>query len=444
MGFREGTIRELKWKDVRTEVKKVNKGLFSIIEEIDPSSEYTLFKATYPFGAEILKNGMLQVPNKAGHIVPITDPTITEEVRNKLGYNNYTNPVSMILKNSAEIFMILDNHTIPLYGLIKSGKIFSTWRVLNPNGSYSPNFLWNMSSGARSVFMLPKIAEAAGYERLRKELKIHIEKPKGLLDHWKIFRDIVNHPYFKEDWKMEILFFSRKWFDKLNDGAWRELKFYLLERAWEGSEFFRNQFTWNLVFSLIKKERGIKPNPYIADIVKHLISIGTGSLPGFAPTLDNTACPTDRLQEIMVEIYRLVEYTPTLMIPCFLSSKTSRSIYCSLQYPSMIEFSPTTREDATKIFEIYNTKSLLLKYLSDIRLDKYNLRGTPIYDLPEKVEYDFFHTDISDYQGIRLSNDIPIEDSSFIDERFKNSKFSSTAPFMRGCIRIRSKDNSKN
>jgi len=260
-----------------------------------------------------------------------------------------------------------------------------------------------MTAGARSLCMLPKISEAAGYNKLRRAFQLQSEIPKNLLDHWKIFREISNHPDFGENWSLEVLFFSKKWFESLNGKKWRDFKLYLFERAWEGSEFFRNQFIWDIASSFIQKQRGIKPGQSVIDTVKQLLFMGISALPGFAPGLNDEAAPIHKLQEIFTNVYQLKDYSPIIMQPHIFSLKNSRSVYYSLQYPTSISFSPQSRENSTKIFTAYEIKSFLKKYLTDLRSDKLNLTGALIYELLEKVQYDFFHTDIKNYTGIRLS-----------------------------------------
>ncbi len=437
---RKATLEELEWKDVRGEVFSKNPELASIIDEISPSSEYTLFKASYPFGSEILKNGSLYVPNKEGFLKIITSDEIPKNVREKLSYNLNSNPVTLALHNTTEIFIVHENSTIPFYGLLTPGRIFGTWRILNPQIAQHPVFIWDMTAGARSIFMLPKISEAAGYNKLRRAFHIQTEKPTSLLDHWKLFKELANHSAFNENWEARLLFFSNKWFERLNDKQWSGFKLYLLEKAWEGSEFFRNQFIWDLVFSLIRWQRHIKPNPYFADVVKHQIAIGIGALPGFAPALDNVVAPIHKLQEIFTTVYQLENYVPVIMQPYFFSLENPRPIYYSLQYPAMAEFAPRSREISTKLNDIYEIQQLLKKYLVDIYSGKLNVNGTLIYNLYEKVQYDFFHTNAEKHTGIRSSKDVPIEDPAFLQAAIgTNNNFPANSPFIRGCIRISAK-----
>lgn len=283
-------ICKLYWKDIRDKLKPLNPEIVEIIDQISPDQKYPLYRATYPYGFKILKNGKLHIPTEFG-FKAIDDPSVPQSVSKDLMYNAGTNPVSIILKNSAEIYLERDSHTIPLYGIIPPGKIFSTWRVLNPNKTHAPAFIWEMTSGARSVFMLPKISEAARHNKIKKEFKISCDKPNSLSKHWNIFKEIANSNTIEEPWNCEFLFFSKNWFKNLDSPDWITLQKYLLKTAWTNSEYLRNLFTWNSVYSVIQETLGIKPNPYVADIAKHLISMVAGEMPGFAPVDDNSAAP---------------------------------------------------------------------------------------------------------------------------------------------------------
>jgi len=435
------SIQELTWKQVRQEFAQVNPELAAIIDELDPSSEYTLFRAKYPYGSEILQRSYLYIPDNRGGLVSLKSSQVPNSVKEKLSYNIFSNPVSLILKNTAELFIVLESNTIPLYGLIPPGKLFGTWRILNPTGNQNPIFIWDMTAGARSIFLLPKISETSGYNKLRKTFQLQADKPKNLLDHWKIFREIANHNSFDEHWETDILFFSKKWFDVMNDKKWKDFKIYLFEKSWQSSEYFRNQFMWDLAFSLIQRQRNFKPNPYISDTVKHLLAIGSGALPGFSAARDNVGGPVKNLQKVFVEVYKLTEYAPIIMQPHFFSLNEDRPVYYSLQYPTTLVFSPQSRENSTKIFNLYELKSLLNKYLSEVYSNNLNVSGTLTYSSKNEVRYDFFHTDVENHSGIRLSSEIAGEDVNFNKTFYgENQSFPSNSSFLRGCIKISKKN----
>jgi len=435
-----GSLEELTWQDVRTKVARVNPIFAKIVDDLNPSKEFGLYKARYPFGSEILKHGTLYLPFNDG-LLPITDPKLTE-IKAKLGeYNLNSNPASLMLENTAEIFLGLEDKTVflPSFGLIQPGKIFGTWRILSSQKSQHPAFIWSMTAGARSLFMLPKISERAKHERLRKEFNIALDVPRDLVSDWEIFRALASDSHFGEKWEVEILYFHKNWFSYLHDKKWQAFHHHLLQMAFDGSEFGRNDFIWDIAISLMQKMRNIRPVPYIADTVKHLLTIGVGMIPGFAPATDDIAAPMARIQEIYSNVYGLA-YAPIIMQPYRFSQGENRPVYYSLSLPTITRFSPRSREESSKLSDLYEIKSLMGKYLTDLSNIDLNLNETLIYDLPSKVQYDFFHTETQVYRGIQSSAEIPFQDPSFATIPYGGNKpFASNAIFVNGCVRIKDK-----
>ena len=184
-----------------------------------------------------------------------------------------------------------------------------------------------MTAGARSLFMLPKISKSISHHKLQQKIGIYADTPKTLLNHWDIFREIEQCMPDENPWNVELLFFSKKWFDHRNDDAWIKFNHWLAKNAWAGSEFFRNEFIWDMVFSAIQEIKNIRPEPYFTNSVRHLFGIGIGALPGFAPAINNDAGPIHKIQKIYREIYNL-DYAPIIMAPKLLYySPLSRPIF---------------------------------------------------------------------------------------------------------------------
>ncbi|MBL4647982.1 MAG: hypothetical protein JKY13_03380 [Gammaproteobacteria bacterium] len=433
------TLVEKQWRDVRRSLKKVSPQLTTIIDELDVNDNYTLFVATYPFGSEILQEGKLCVPNQQGKIVSLNDGSISADIQQKLGYNLGSNPVSVILKKSLEVFMIFENYTVPMYGLLPSGEIFGTARVLSPGFSQQPAFLWNMTAGSRALFMLPKISKQSSHHRLVKQFNLKTLPPKNLVDHWDTFKAIMHHESCVDIWQVEVIYFPAIWFEQLDDEAWIKFKSYLLQAARKSSEYWRHQFVWELIFSIIKKRKNIKPDPHIEDTVKHLIAMSTGSVCGFIPAVDDVAAPISELQRIYLDVYRLENYAPIIMHPGFFSLyHESAPIYYSLQYASSLKFSPKNSQRQTVINDLYQTASLLNKYIQEIKEGELNIDQTPLDDVSDKAIFDFFHSDETQYPNIYSSKNIPEEDCRFLNGfSEKNNQFPHRSSFVRGCVRIK-------
>jgi hypothetical protein len=443
--FNRSNIEELDWKAIRKTFLSLNPELGKIIDDLDPDPTFTFFKLSCPFGSELLKNGILQLPNKNGTLVPFYDPQISEKIREKLGYNLGSNPVSMVLKNSAELFMQLEQRIIPLYGIILPGKVFGLWRVLNPETSGSPAFMWGMTAGARSLFMLPKISKAGSHQKLRQKIGLQADVPQSLLDHWHIFREIESRTVEENPWNLEILFFSKKWFEFQKDEKWLKFNYWLTKNAWAGSEFYRNEFIWDMVFSTIQKIKNIRTEPYFTNTIRHLFAIGIGALCGFAPAINDEAGPIQKIQTIYHDIYNL-SYAPIIMQPSLFSfSNPHQPVYYSLEYPTTFSAPLKNRNLANKIIDLAQIHYLLEKFRSEILHGKLNLEHTSYYEGIKKANYDFFHTDPQNNTYIRPTYQMAIEDPSLLkfSGDIKNVTFPKNSPFIRGCIRISSHSHAK-
>jgi hypothetical protein len=433
-------IKEVTWDQVRDRVHKLNPELATIIDELSPGKNYPLYIAKYPYGSMIVKKGCFQLPNNLGSIIPLTE-SLDNVLKKNLAYNVGSNPVSIVLENSVEIFLSLHNRAIPAFGLFPQGAIMSTWIVSSDFNSLQPAFLWDVTAGARSIFMLPKISKKKLHQRLKLELGIKEDIPQCMMDHHQIFKEISANQNYCNLWTTEILFFSESWFKYLDDNAWIKFKNYLLSTAWRGSEFFRNQFIWNLIFSLIQQERSLKPDPYIDNTTKHLLTMAVGAAPGFSPAIDNSAAPIKEIQQAYTEIYRLENYMPIIMQPLSFSERNKyRPVYYSIQYPTSLEFSLKSNKEASALSDIYATKSLLDKYLRDLGSNQLNIETTEFYKIAQSVSFDFFHSDPRGYTGIKYSKEIIDTDKSFLKFTTKNNfEFPDNSSFFQGCIKIAKK-----
>ncbi len=435
-------LKEITWEEARQAVLKVNPNFASVIDELSPSSDLTLFEGSYPYGMEIVKQGVFQLLTQSGKLIPLNSPEVPRSLQDKLNYNDNTNPVSLVLENSIEVYTQLDDRIISLYGAIGPGKIMSTWRILNPVLSQAPVFLWDMSSGARTMFMLPKISEMEAHDRLTASLKIKAGVPDGLINHWNVFKEIANSQAFKDCWHVKVLHFTKPWFNHLSDDAWLGFRNFLIETGWKGSEFGRNKQVWELVFSMIEKSRNSKPNAHVVNIAKHLFSMGVGAAPGFRPAITNEIGPINQLQDAYMDLgYRLENYFPTIMYPCIFNmyAKNESPIYASLNFPTEIEFSPSPRKRASIITNLCNIKSFMEYAIKKISNNEYNIGRTPLFDLVGMGKFDFYHPNSTDYLGILDPTEISNEDSSFTmsKNKYGNTSIPDKNTFFRGCIRLK-------
>jgi len=440
MSIAKASIKKVSWEEVRKRISKVNPELAQIIDTIGPDKKHYLYLASYPFGAEILKDGILHVPNQDGNLVPLTDAQVPETLQRDLGYNLNSNPICLILKHSTELFIKMDDLLITHYGAITEGRVFGTSRILSPDKTEQPIFIWNMTAGARSLFMLPKISEKGRHNRLARTFDLNMEPPKSHLDHWAIFKELAQHPDFGEAWQFETVFFPQAWVDALGEPNWQQLKLFLFDVSWDNTEFMRSQFIWDAMISIFHKNRNISPDPYLSSTVQTLLFVGAGWNPGFSVATDDSSGPIKRLQELYLDVYRLNDYAPIIMQPSSFSLKVNQPVYYSLAYPIATKLLPRYKTEVNKLSDLYNIRSLLMKYFHDIRSMPLNITGTSMYELPVKVEYEFFHASPEGHTGIQACSEIPRHDPYLKKiARGAERHFPTNSSFLNGCIRVRAK-----
>lgn len=431
------TIRKVSLSEVMPQIQSVNPEFAAILCNLNPSKEYNLYEATYPYGYRSVRSGKFYMPNAKGEVVPLTDSSIDEKIREDLSYNLGANPVTLVLEKVLEIYLKLDCHTIPL-AFVPEGALISTGVVLNPQHNYQPAFLWNVHAGARSIFTLAKLSVTDKFEQLKQHFNVS-SIPLDFADHGNLFQEIANSPEFGERWTTKVLYFGKKWFERLNDLAWRDFTLYLYRTSWQGTSYWRYEFVYDLVFSLIKRRQNLKPDPFLADTVEHILVISMGACPGFAPALNDKVAPINRIEKIISDVYKLDKYAPIIMVPTYFSMHDkSRPVYYSLGYPITFNFSPKARKLATKRSDLGNVRHILNKYLKEMKADELNLKLALISQVPNFVKYDYFHSKPLLTEGIRDSKDIFLEDQAFIEcaKKSKNKLFPHTSPFLRGCVRI--------
>lgn len=436
-------IESMTWHDARDTFFGLNEKLFSLIEKISPDDSFKLYKIRYPFGATILDHGTFCVPNPHGEIVPVTDHSIDKETCSDLLYNLNSNPVGMALVNTAEIYLEANSHTVIPYLKLMPGNLIGSWGVLDAmcnHRSYHPETIWNMSAGARSLFMLPKIGNKTFHKNMQREYSIQHPVPKTLREQWCVFKELIAKTSAAKSWYFEIIFFSKKWFSCLRDPLWQDFYTYLLEAAWCGSAYLRNQSFWNLIFSLVRKEQKLAPNSYINDIVKHLCGLACEKALGFAPAIDNTDAPISTIQDIYVNgSYKLKDYLPVLVAPRLLDR--SRPVYYSLNNITAMEFSEYQNKRNNLFQSIEQVKKAVDAFIKGIRLSKLNLNSSHFYENLSNTTFEYFNDHVVPSSGIQPVKALFEQDKDFnkVLISTKNKLLPVKGNFVQACIKLSKK-----
>ncbi|MCC2625338.1 MAG: hypothetical protein K0R14_1211 [Burkholderiales bacterium] len=427
-------LKILTWKQVRKDIKSVDAQLASIIDALNPTDEYKIYKLDYPWGQHLLKEGVLYLPNKDNKWVRLDDTSIDKKVAEDLSYN-ISMPLGVVLKNSIELYMEALGRVIPFVYMPQS-TIFGLWVGLDKFAANYTGKTSNIVAGARSAMLLPKISDAIGFKKLKKAFGLQCKMPETLTDQWPVFAELARHQAFPEEWTATVIYFGKKWLELKKDIEWKMFRYYLLETAWAKTNYLRNQIVSDLAFSCALEEKNLKPNPYVTDTIKHLTTIWQDGYPAYEVATTNLVLPLKSLQDIFVDIYGL-KYQPTFLVPGYLNSSSAKSLYYSLEVPTLMSFSPKSKKNINKLEDLREIKHIVQRITDYLQEDKLGLKYTPLFKLIDGNTFEYYHTDDDEYHEISKTSLLQKIDQNIVQECKKYDKpFCDTSPFLRGCIRI--------
>ncbi|MCC8368658.1 MAG: hypothetical protein LN573_01030 [Rickettsia endosymbiont of Oxypoda opaca] len=427
-------LEEVEWSDVRDDMYTVNPELAKKCDHINTYKKCSIFKIKYAYGLPIIKDGEFYLPTLNGKTISIKDERVPESLRQSLAYAHL--PLACIINNSSEVFIKEEQRIIPL-NFLKAGELFSLFELMN-SLTQTPilhQSIWNVSAGARSVFMLPSVSNIISNRRVCKKLNMndHVHKEVDN-QHWSIFCNI-NNSNKKNAWHTTILVFSNKWFENQDNIAYTEFYKYLVNKCWEQLQSLKEFSEYNklwLLFTQAINRRNLKPRTYITDTVKHLISITQGIGVAFEPSIDDTDLPASLIQQVYIKDYNLRNYIPNIMQPARFT--TGNKVYYSLSMPTIPNSSLHCNNPPSIIEDQRNIKNLL-DILMDIILDQKNRLNTGL----ENIKFEYFHSHNDELHQITSSTMIPEDDprffscnNSYTDDRI----FCASSSFFKGCIRI--------
>lgn len=419
-------IKKVFWQDIRSTVSKKNPKLAQLIDALNPDNSYCFYLCNYHYGERLFVNGQLYLP---GNIERASFPE-------DLNYSYF--PLGLILDKSIEVYINSSSSMLPIRA-VSSGEILGLWETLQPNINHGLRCNWNICSGARSSFMLPKVTDANSHVKLRRSYGIKTSVPKNVSQHWQIFKEIVESKSAACDWGCQLLFFNAKWLEPRNDVHWERFHSYLYKDAWRQTLAYRNKEVLNYYWeelAIALSQKNLKPKPHLIDTFKHIFCLALGYSPGFRPADSSTevALPVKTIQKAYIEAYGLKNYIPTIMQPQHYDiTQSNKPIYYSMQSPTLIETYPKPKIVNSILSDLRELKNLMR-----VVSEQLHLEDTMIYRIFNTIQIDYFHTEVDELDGIRPSADIAREDEAFLECDFGGERiFSDNSPFMRGCIRIK-------
>ena len=424
----QGTISQVKFLDIKNQYASSLLAPFQQLKHLDKEP---VLLVEYPYGCHIVKEGVLQLPDKNNKITSIRNGEFAPSIKNMLSYCSI--PLALVLENTAEVFLE-DTRKLISLRLFESGEHFGLFELFDTEEKNIPAIATNIFSGARNLLMLPKISNRKGYQKLTDYYHDDFFIPNNYSEHYKVFSQLANLNGGIKQWHTKILFFPKVFVDKiLHDKSLAELKHTLLAQAWKESYHLRAQPAYNIEWSHFLdaiNKRNMKPRPALISVAKMLLEIATGELPGFRPTgLTSDTAPIQLMQEKICGVYGLESYIPTIMQPYHFNH--TKPVYYSIadSQNSHDKYGPSRLTDLKELSKMFST---FKKYYAE--------KNEFVSNIFKKINIDFFH-DEETRNEVFLSHDLPESDIAFKETFADNNGriFCDKNAFVRGCIRISTK-----
>lgn len=430
-------IEWLSWDQARPDIAAANSQFADVIDQLNLEKKHRILKVCYPYGQHILQQGQFLLPNSQGEFVTCNDPSLPIDVAAAFDYI-HTIPLAVVLRNSAEIFLSANDSITP-FRIINPGDIVSIWNVLESGDSCDRGNLWNIVAGGRSLFLLPKVSDSIAHKRIQKAYDITTPAPRTTEQQWGVFSRIAQRE--EAPWQFEVMFFTKEWLEERKQPSWQLFRYYLLQEIWNKTAYLRNQYYNDYIFSCMKDARGIKPDPFLADTVKHILTMAAGSVPGFAVANDEKLGPIRFFQQAYLDEYQLKDYAPIFLRPSTFNLSDSRAmVYYSLAFPTLLEFSAASRKLSTKLSDIRNVQYILQHLSKLLETNPYALDEHAVspFTLLQKIHYAFFHSDVEGENHIEPATKLVEKDPCIQAElaRFPGRTFCENSAFLKGCIQI--------
>jgi len=439
--YHRASIEEVRWQDIAKQVKKVAPDIYDAINQLEIDSSCKLYKVRYPYGAMIIgQEGIFNLPNKYGELVPITDISISKNLQTDLNYNWNAIPMGLIMDGHVELFLEDQKDYIEPHGIYREG-ILALRAVLDQHcspqdRSYHAKRFFRMTSGSRYVYSLASIFDAASFKRLKNYFHLSIDKSQVKHDVWGLFRELANSEEFKTEWYTEILFFSKKWLHHPKNEAWKSFRLALFEMSWKASEYERNRKLLSRIWNIHKSNKKI--SDYVFQMIQYIAEAALGRAALYKPIdASNMAGPFTDCVDVLMNVYGLKKYVPIIVHTGYYDHHQPQAGYLSVQKPCVLVTEKKVSSRDNLIVEVREIRKAMLEFIKEIKEGVLRVEDTPFYHLQE-INFDFYHSDMDIYNEFYPSREIFSGDKRVEDllDACSNKEIPFRNDLLRSCIKI--------
>ena len=413
------------WPEIADEARAANPLLADLVDQLDPDDSLDFVKISYLYGQHILHDGVFQIPLATGELVPITDSRISTSIKNKL--NDHNMPAGLLLNKNTELYYKASKHIIPLQ-IFNKGDFIGLDEMLEPSLNVMSQRHRNISSGARTLFMLPKLFDQKSHFKLENYYKKNMYRPSNITEHYYAFKAIANSPMIENKWTNDILFFNKSWWDTKNLKRTKDIRNFLLQKSWQQSlnskRAMLSDITWTFFVDTNKRILN-KQSPIVIDAIKNLLNIQQGIHPGYTPAINDNSGPIDLLEQAYMECYKIRLY-PTIMEPKHLN-KATESVYYSLHLSFL------NNNQSTGVYKENSTLDFC---------DLVLLMDALVLTYPDELsdKFLFFQPESNPVAEIKSLRELVESDKRLLSKKLISSglNFAYSSSFLKSCIQIKS------
>lgn len=423
----------LSWSEASPQIKDVNPELWEKICTVDGVEKMEFVRARYPYGVDIAAQTKFNL-FFAGELRHYKDPKIPKSIAKILDFNWKSLPPGILLKNSLESFLVFKDYTVPR-NILRPGMTFSVYPAYDQENSFYPEFFYSLSSGCRSLLMLPSITHHDSSQRLidRCGVDKSVVKPKKIDDVFPLVQQLTKGQDSNIEWYTELLYFPETLINQAEKTA--KLDNYLLKKVWGLTTISRYKFIYDMIWSrfIYDAKRKLSLDSAIIGAATKIILISLGQDPGIVPLNDNSQMPLDFITNIFVETYRIRYNQPIFM--GLGSIARDKSVYFSLRSYRATDNYHTlgnvrVYEDFRKVEKLV---ALFIEYFSQVLEDE-PPESMKVVNVLVKTKFEAY------FQKAKYndSNNLQTEDERFqyYMELDKALGFPKNSDFFQGCIRI--------
>lgn len=355
------------------------------------------------FGETILKNGHLQDSGE-------------------LSKTHFS--FGIVLENAFEIFADNGRESMPVE-VLKPGQIFPI-DEMDGFEHVLPKHLLNITAGARSIFLSPKISDAICFTRLAKKYGLELDIPKNLYDEWQLLVSLAAKS--DSSWRAKMLIISIEKESFFSDVC-EPLRNLLIQSTISHYRTLKNWALFDTNRSGFLEHESHKADTNILEHIKRVCFIGNGMIPGFVFATDDSLGPIELFKQIFIETYG-IQYTPHIIHPGI----ADQTHLC--YYPLQTKGSQLSQRQRTTSISRLKEFRRTLHHFQDFLFGSQSDIAWTIF---KNNELSFFHHNPGNHPRIKSSSTLPAIDPAIAAVMEKSGlPFCDASPFLRsGCIAIK-------